>query len=110
MTQMPAKRKPRVTDNSLSTIEQVKKQVAKDIAKGPSKTHQLIINLTAEGMEGLTYASRRYRTTKSHIADLVFSNLHKLRLVDIVDDTDTTPTQESDDNEPDTTEDETDTE
>ena len=68
MTQMPAKRKPRVTDHSLSTIEQVKKQVAKDIAKGPSKTHQLIINLSADGMEGITYASRRYRTTKSHIA------------------------------------------
>lgn len=36
--------------------------------------------------EGLTAAAKRYRTSRSHIADLVFVNLHKLRLIDIVED------------------------
>ena len=96
---MPAKRKLPIDPHALSTLAQVKKQMALDISAPATKPRQIILNLTEKGLEGLTYAARRYRTTKSHIADLVFCNLHKLRLVDIVEDTDDTPTGKDDPSE-----------
>ena len=44
------------------------------------------LTVSKTGYDGLMAAAKRYRTSRSHIADLVFVNLHKLRLIDIVED------------------------
>lgn len=44
------------------------------------------VSISRKALDGLTECAKKYRTSRSHIADLVFVNLHKLRLVDIVED------------------------
>lgn len=49
------------------------------------KAGVISVNLSALGLYSLDECARRYRVSRSQIADLIFSNLHKLRIVDIAD-------------------------
>ena len=49
------------------------------------KAGAISLNVSALGLFNLDETARRYRVSRSQIADLVFSNLHKLRIVDIAD-------------------------
>ena len=50
-----------------------------------TRTTNLTITVSGLAYDGLTRCANKYRTTRSHIADLVFANIHKLRFVDIVE-------------------------
>jgi hypothetical protein len=49
-------------------------------------TVNLSVTISKRAVEGIQECAKKYRTSRSHIADLVFCNIHKLRLVDIVED------------------------
>lgn len=81
---MPSRKKdvgdlPALSEKQYSRFTDTVEQNAVNVSVSVS------VSISRAGYEGLDECAKRYKTSKSHIADLVFSNLHKLRLVDIVE-------------------------